>query len=40
MPNFIITLEEFEKALNLYLDLIECGLNAEINVYDRFSDLL
>ena len=28
---------EFEKALNLYLDLIECGLNAEINVYDRLA---
>lgn len=28
---------EFEKALNLYLDLIECGLSAEINVYDRLA---
>ncbi|MDE5977146.1 MAG: tetratricopeptide repeat protein [Turicibacter sp.] len=28
---------EFEKALDLYLDLIECGLNAEINVYDRLA---
>ena len=23
--------------LNLYLDLIECGLSAEINVYDRLA---
>lgn len=28
---------EFEKALDLYLDLIECGLNADINVYDRLA---
>lgn len=28
---------EFEQALNLYLDLIECGLSAEINVYDRLA---
>lgn len=28
---------EFEKALDLYLDLIECGLGAEINVYERLA---
>ena len=28
---------EFEQALNLYADLIECGLGAEINVYERLA---
>lgn len=28
---------EFEKALDLYSDLIECGLTADINVYDRLA---
>lgn len=28
---------EFEQALKLYADLIECGLSAEINVYERLA---